>query len=416
MNIDLRLLLIVIILSILLLLYFLISLAVFRRVSHARKYKELDKQKDIYNGKISGALRSGQILQGIAEFSAPPGSVKWQAIEAILLNLIQEKEYKDDVKKLFGRLGYVSFYEKQLRRNIIVRSSAIDKLGKMLSDASVARIAEHLKDNNPEVIAVSIRALSRIGNLKGLKSILELLPHLVENELVARKTIETFLVNFGRDAAPLYLECGRKSANPRIIAYILEILSNLDDKRALPFAGENLKSTEPEVRSKALKAIGKLASGSKDFDGNLLMPLLEDPVWFVRLQAAKVLGKLLYEKSIDTLAGLLLDDKWQVRNAAATALTKFGDISLDIFLKALRYNDQYARESICEELERTNYVYRLIENLASDNREIYSKSREILNIMHSMNFVTPMAEYLREGSSDKIINDLGLILGERAKT
>ena len=408
---DLRLIVINILFVILFLLLFLIIAVVLRRILHARKYKELDKQREFYNEKLWTAFHSGQALQEITFFSASPVSVKWQAIEDVLLSFMSDEVLKEDVKSMFGRLGYISYYEKQMKKNYIVKAAAIDKLGKMFSDASVGVIVGQLKDKNPEVIAVSIRALSRIGDINGLKSLLDFLPQLVEKGLVSRKTIETSLVNFGKGAVPVFLDYGKRSLNPKIIAFILEALSNLDDKRTLPFAAEKLKNTDPEVRSKALKAIGMIAADSTDFDGQLVLPLLEDPVWFVRLQAAKVLGNLKCEKKcFDTLAGLLLDEKWQVRNAAATALTKYGNASLEIFLKALQYKDQYAKESICEEIEKTNYVYRLIENLASDNREIYSKSREILNIMHSLNFVTPMVEYMQRGGRDKISSTLERIL------
>ncbi len=106
-----------------------------------------------------------------------------------------------------------------------------------------------------------------------------------------------------------------------------------------------------------------------------MVSLLDDPVWFVRLQATKALGNLKYKKAIDILGGLLLDKNWQVRNAAALALTNLEDDSIDIFLRVLKYKDAYAKESVCEEIQKTNFISRLIENLRSDQKEIYEKSK-----------------------------------------
>ena len=112
------------------------------------------------------------------------------------------------------------------------------------------------------------------------------------------------------------------------------------------------------------------------------------------------------------MGGLLLDQNWQVRDAAATALTKFGNDSIDIFLKILKYRDLYAKESICEEIEKTNFSSMLIENLASENREIQAKSREILHVMHSLHFSTPLREYLKRSKNEAIGQEIRLLINE----
>jgi len=142
--------------------------------------------------------------------------------------------------------------------------------------------------------------------------------------------------------------------------------------------------------------------------------LLEDRVWFVRLQAAKALGTLRYERAVDKLGALLLDQNWQVRNAAARALTHIGDASLDVFLDILRYKDRYAKGSICEELERTNFTRTLIENLTSPDKRTHEKSRDILRIMHSLNFSTPIYDYLNSGKDNGIKHEMASLILETA--
>ncbi|MCM8781162.1 MAG: HEAT repeat domain-containing protein, partial [Candidatus Omnitrophica bacterium] len=403
-------------------------------------YKELDKQRKLYGEKIRSALEAGKFFYLINDLYSSPHSIKFYAVEDVLFNLINEERYKEDVKKLFNILGYVTFYEKKLKcRNIITRASAIDKLGKMLSALSTYKLISMFKSKNPEIISVTVRSLSNIGTTEALKGILEYLPDLYEKWLITRKVVETSLLKFGQSAVPILLEYGRRLSNPKILAIILDVLSHLDDKMSLPLAIDNLKHESAEVRAKSLKIIEALVDKLEDSDivkvillldepiwldiGDTMsdtvkvmtrrvLSLLDDPVWFVRLYAVKALGKMQYLKATaELLGGLLLDENWQVRNAAAITLTRFDTMdAIDTFLRVLRYNDRYAKEIVCEEIEKTNFVYKLIENLGSSDKNIYEKSKEILNIMHSLNFSTPLYEYMKNGRNDKIKGEINLIL------
>ncbi|MDI6753521.1 MAG: HEAT repeat domain-containing protein [Thermodesulfobacteriota bacterium] len=345
---------------------------------------------------IHGGKKSQQIL----ELRSFPSKNKRQAIEDILLLLINETEYKEDARELFKRLGYIAFYEEKLRsRNVVKKAAAIDKLGKMMSKYSVKKLLQILEKEkkNAELISVTIRALSRIGLIEGLIGILAQLPDIVKRSLASRKTIELSFINFGPQAIPALIDYGRNHDDPHIRASILEALSGLPLTQAsCSFALENLNNNEAEVRAKSLILLGLSREFSIDIDSDLMLPLLNDDVWYVRLQAAKAFGNLKYGKAIGMLGNLLLDKNWQVRNAASRALAGLKDASLDVFLKILKSEDQYARESVCEEIERTNLAKHLIENLDSHDQKIYEKSKEILSLMHYLNFSTPLLEYLKK--------------------
>lgn len=411
---SLKLIFIIIILSVLSLILFFVFSSILRRVSHNKKYKELDRQKKLYREKIMIAIQGGEVFQQIIDFRSSPKTIKWQAIEDILLELINEIKYKENIREFFDRLGYVALYEKKLEsKNVIRKATAIDKLGKMLSEASVKKLLEILANekNNVEIVSVTIRALSRIGLTEGLRGILEQLPDLLRKSLISRKTIESSLLNFGIAAVPVLIEYGRKYDDPHVKASILEALSDLPlTQPSCSFALENLKNNEAEVRAKALILLGLSNTASLTIDPDSLLSLLNDNVWFVRLQAAKALGNLRVEKAIGMLGNLLLDENWQVRNAASRALASMNDASLDAFLKILKGEDQYARESVCEEIERTNLAQRLIENLDSNDRIIYEKSKEILKYMHYLGFSTPLLEYLKNGDGNRLKGKIYMIL------
>ena len=407
-----KLILIIIILCVLSLILIFMFGAFLRRISRNKKFKELDKQREFYKNKLEKALHSGSLFQEIADFTSTPQSIKWLAIEEILLELINDNKFKSDAKELFNRLGYVAYYENRLKSsNSMTKSSSIDKLGNMLSEQSTDKLIKMLKSENTEVISVTVRALSKTGSIEGLRNILAQLPILYSKGLVSRKMIEASLIKFDVNTVPVFLEYGRTYEDPKTIASLLEVLSYFKAKEILSFAVDNLKNVDAEIRAKALKTIGIIAVGLVDFDGEQLVSLLNDPVWFVRLQGAKALGNLKYKRAVDILGGLLLDENWQVRNAAAIALTKMGDISIDIFLNTLRTtDDRYAKERICEEIEKTDLVYVLIENLADSDKEIFRQSKEILGIMRSLNFSTPLIVCSKTGTNNKIKNELALIL------
>jgi HEAT repeat protein len=384
-----------------LILFFLFS-SIFRRILNSRKYKALDRHRKFYKEKILRAMQRGNLMRQSVFFLLrfSPKSIKWQAIEDILLLLIAEEKYKENAKEFFNKLDYVGFYEKKLEsKNLIKKAAAIDKLGKMLSESSIEKLLAVLESEkkSAEIISITIRALSRIGLLEGLIGILEQLPNIWGKDLVSRKTIESSLINFGLPAVPELIKYGRRYDDPQMRASLLEVLSGLPlTQLSCAFALENLDHSEAEVRAKALMLLGLANDFSINIDPDLLLPSLNDEVWYVRLQAVKAFAKMKQEKAIGILGNLLLDTNWQVRNAASRALAAMEDASLDVFLKILKSEDRYARESVCEEIERTNLAKRLIENLDSLDRDVCEKSKKILGHMHSLNFSTPLLDYLKK--------------------
>lgn len=101
-----------------------------------------------------------------------------------------------------------------------------------------------------------------------------------------------------------------------------------------------------------------------------------------------------------------------MRNAAALSLTRLSDRALDIFLATLQDTDRYAKESICEEIEKTGFAGRLIGNLASGDPSIRDRSRRILGIMRDLGYSTPLSEYLETGGDPRIRREIGVLMGE----
>jgi HEAT repeat protein len=390
--------------ALLLLIVALFLTSIIRRAYKERKYRRLDYLRKIFDNKIRESLDSGSLQRKQSEFTASPRSDAWQAIEDILLNLINEERYKDEVRKQLSVLGYISFYEKQIEnRNIQMRALGIDKLGRMKSEASLPKLIALLDDKNSEIVSVVVRSLSKIGGRAALQAIVERLSVILDRSIVTRKAMGMALQTFGADAIPALIEQNAGRDNLWVMSCILDILSRLPaDPRAVHLAAAHLSSTNVEVRSKALKVLGR-AENIRIVHNlpELILPLLQDPVWFVRLQAIRSIRALGTEGALAPIGKLIFDENWQVRNEAVQACTVLGECSLDTFLEVLTGTDRYAKDSVCEEIEKTNFSEQLINNLKASDRVLQRKSRQVLEIMHSLGFSTPLSVYLEQEGDEK---------------
>lgn len=388
---------------------------IYRRAAALRRYRILDRNRERYGIRFRELLDEGKPVEEFSAFAFPSRSAEWHAVEHVLFGLLADRGYESAAVALFDRLGYRSYYERKLEnRNIIVKSSAAEKLGRMRCEASTGKLVSLLDERTGEIVPVTVRALSKIGTREALEAVLDRLPDLYSRSIVSRKSIESSLRNFGPAAVPDLVRYGELYVDPVSRASALEVLGVLGAPEALPLAIRNLGHGDSEVRAKALKAIGAAGGGLPPGEKDRIAALLDDPVWFVRLQAAKALGTLRHGKAEPVLAKRLMDDNWQVRNAAATAIVLTSDNAIGIFLDTLGTTDRYAKESVCEEIQKTDFVYRLIDNLVSPEGETYGKSREILKIMASLGYGTPLREYLESGADDGIRRELTLIVRQGA--
>ncbi len=388
--------------------------SVVRRVHHKEKYRRLDRLRTFFERKLIADLSAGGADLVTEDYRTHPGSLEWQALEDVLFLLIDEERYRGEVKRLFLGLGYVAYYEDGLAsRNRIVKESAIDKLGRMENESSALKLFPLLDDTDPGILSVTVRALSKIGSREALRRVVEKLPRLLGQSLVAGKAMETALLNFDAAAVPVLIEQLGEHREPLVVSTVLEILSRFPpESRAVFLAIEHLNDADPEVRSRALKVVGRAEKNLPQHLPSLIIPLLSDPVWFVRLQAIKAARALGCEQAAGPLGKLLFDENWQVRSGAALALTGLGDCAVEVFLDALTMYAAETKEDVCEEIEKTGFTRRLIENLVSRDVTVRMKSREILSLMIAHGFSAPLVEYLKNGEDEQSRQVIREILAE----
>jgi HEAT repeat protein len=392
------------------------SLAVIRRLYNARKYRVLDILRNKYLSLLYNYINAeNPITRSLDPFQAQPGSKKWIAIEdnLFLFSLINDAKYYDVACQLFEQLGYVDYYIKALKgRNVIVLATAIFKLGRMDSPRSAKPLLTMLEFDNRDILAATVRALSKIGEASVLLQLITKLPELLNKSLITKKTINSSLVAGGPRMTPILLKYGETCKDPRMIASLLEVLSALPVNREVyDFAVSHLGHPDAEVRTNAVKVIEPCEKALGILHKDVLLPLLKDPIWFIRLWAVRTLGSQQRNENAQAIASLVLDDKWQVRNAAVMALTLLGEGAIDTFLTLLKSNDQYARESVCEEIQKTYFVDLLLELLAKGREDnAAEKALKILTIMANYGFLSPLKEFVATSKDPIRTDEINLII------
>lgn len=88
--------------------------------------------------------------------------------------------------------------------------------------------------------------------------------------------------------------------------------------------------------------------------------LLDDPEWFVRVHAARAVGRLGAPSDVARVVPLLGDDRWWVRSAAKDALRTLGLGAAEVLRQTLDDGDAFARNGAAEVLQDVGYVDALI--------------------------------------------------------
>ena len=79
-------------------------------------------------------------------------------------------------------------------------------------------------------------------------------------------------------------------------------------------------------------------------DLHIIREYMNHPSWFIRLQAARTLGKIGTWPDMDRLVELLKDSSWWVRYRAAQSLTEMPFIEKDKLKQIMQdQTDRYAR-------------------------------------------------------------------------
>jgi HEAT repeat protein len=195
------------------------------------------------------------------------------------------------------------------------RIDAIRSLQQFGSEACVARLRRMLtRDRHPQVKLEAAFALASLEALPPPRELLRILG------MFARKPnrLDSALL---RSAAPQYADhLMRMLGDPMPHwrrAFIIDALGYANDPTVLPTLRRAASMDEPELRSAALRAATKIGNPSV---AEWVEPMLDDPVAFVRIQAANCCALLGLQSAVPKLQEHLTDDDLWVRLRSGHAL------------------------------------------------------------------------------------------------
>ena len=285
--------------------------------------------------------RKGVLLGQIQSFLSP------ETAEHVALALHRlEPPGRRDVVGLFETGGLVSHFVRVLKTGSKWnRAKAARILGELDLPVASAALYKALDDSDPDVRNVAARALSRLRHPMAQSVLISVLG---KHEEPVSSRIAAMFIEAGAASVPLLIK-NMRNDNWRARFWSAEILGQVGDQRAERVLISALGDASADVRSAAAKALGKTGTGASV---EHLVPLLKDEEWFVRCHAAWALGRLKAVDAIGELAHGLRDRSWWMRKNTLEALANLGDSAIPALMHALEGDDNFARESALEALQK----------------------------------------------------------------
>ena len=232
-----------------------------------------------------------------------------------------------------------------------VRRSAVVALGRIGDSRATSALVNTLREESLAIEAAN--ALAQIGDPYAAEGLLNLIgnkdasirqaavsalntlmppsmskriiPLLYDPDPNVRESAVKIAGYFGYpESADALLELSR-DADERVRCAAIEHLPYLEDERVLDTIVHTLKEAPPNVRAAAARALGNM--DNPEVVAHLIEALADDDVW-VRYFSARALGRRRSKESVEALASLVQNEKFNhVRIAALDSLGQIGESS-----------------------------------------------------------------------------------------
>ncbi len=211
------------------------------------------------------------------------------------------------------------------RFGAVGRARAISILGQLGDPASLDLLVRHLADRDPEVRAVSARAL---GQLHEPQAVAPMLGALTAHRALPASTVAMWLLQIG-PAAATPLRQALNDRNPLVRGLAAELLGHLGSLEATDELVEALTDESWDVRARAARSLGRI--GSPRAVAPLLGVLVDHPGANsaagieLRRSAVAALADIADPKCAPMLAVAMGDEDHVVAKSAAAALVHLGE-------------------------------------------------------------------------------------------
>ncbi len=386
----------------------LVALAIARRQRRERYFQRIDDLRQRY-GPVITALLAQRIdyQRGLNLLKDISGLDRDYILEQLAMAKAPTPAQEPILRKLAEDLGLVKVWQQQLRGqfdvatlrealsrpegilqrvgrlSFLLRAKSAENLGIIRHQPSWPLLVKALDDPHRDVRLVAVRALAVIGEAQSFPALVERLQAVVLHPSgeVSLRSIKSALVSFPLAAAPKLVPSLRH-AHPRIRFLAADIIREMVEREAAPeeeflldakvfptelaelFLTQLCFDENPDVRARTASVIAHLDDPRST---PVLLALLEDRQWFVRLHAARALAKRKYLSQAREISRRLTDPHWMVREAAARTLLVFGRVGIDqLSDHFLVTEDRYSREQIADEMQRAGLIPTLIAQFANE--------------------------------------------------
>jgi len=386
--------------------FFLIGIVFHRRHRRKKFFKRVDAFRERYGPIVAGVL-SGWLDYpvGLEELRGISSSDRLSVLERLCLERKVSPAEEATLRRLCEDLGLVKMWQQRLmgqvdqaslrealfnpqrllrrvkRLHFLIRSKSAENLGLVRHEASWPLLVKALDDPNPDLQVVAVRSLAAIHHPG---SFLPLVEHLHKAVLdptsnLSVRTLKSALVGFSLQSAG-DLRGSLRHTNPRIRFLATDVMREIVEREAagrpeFRLASGNFKEEiseifladlpfddNPDVRARSAPVIARLAG---ERAASMLLKLLEDPVWFVRLHAVRSFAGNRFLPYAARISKALTDTNWRVRETAVRTLRGFGQPGLDLLTTHfLSTRDRYSREQIADEFQRAGLVPALLTRCA----------------------------------------------------
>jgi HEAT repeat protein len=299
---------------VLLLLTVLVRIARFLAAGFRRRQEEAVRPMVLYA--VAG--------RGVPEDAVAARGLRGRAVERVAFSYLARVrgEGHDLLADLLERRGVLarvikrSYWPARNRRAV-----AAAQLG-LIATAQAEQHLEFLATSDPSqrVRIVAARGLGKTSEPAAADTLLGLLPAAAVPEGI----VASALLDLGPEAAPALrhaLAADSDHAPQRAMA--AEVLGLLDEMTACPDLITCLESPDAQVRTNAIRALGRLSMPQAT--GPVSRHLAADEEPGVRASAARALGRIGDPQAVPALAACLPDPHYWVAHNAAAALAQLGE-------------------------------------------------------------------------------------------
>jgi HEAT repeat protein len=420
---------------------FVVGLTIARRQWREKYFRRLDQFRELYtpviNALLSGGLDYAQGLQALREIS---GLDREHFLERLCLEKHPTPAQVPILRQLCEDLGLVKLWQRHLmgqfdvttlraalarpegifqlisRLHFLLRAKSADNLGLIRHQPSWPLLLKALADPHTDVQTAALRSLAAIQEPQSFSSLVERLHEVIlkPSTRLSLRAVKSALVSFPLSQATELLPSLRHSL-PRIRFLATDIIREMVEREAGSeedfvldpkiFPAELTEvfltrlgfDDNPDVRARAAPVVARLADRRSV---PLLLTLLSDPQWFVRLHTLRSLAEPRYLSEAAEIARHLTDANWMVREAAVRTLLRFGQAGINqLYDHFLESEDRYSQEQIADEAQRAGLIPNLLTQYAeaSDGKE-----RQVIERLVQMRKTSYLVTLLISSSDNKL--------------